>query len=210
MLPGWYEEFKEYTAESIWEDQGSLDNALAMTKGLQDSYIVKDYVKSRKHEWYDACFIKNIADKENAGKIIGNFINRQGDDLVGGVVLRKFENLKCIGIHERSGMPLSEEYRVFVYAGRILILDNYWREESGVNLSDNERKWIEEIAGKTKSNFVTIDLARREDGALIIVELGDGQVSGLQQIKAEDFYKKFEVVGEDTNLIEFFPDDAVE
>lgn len=210
MLPGWYEEFKEYTPESVWEDQGSLDNALAMTKGVEGSYIVKDYVKSRKHEWYDACFIKNIADTENASKIIGNFVNRQGTDLVGGVVLRKFENLKHIGFHERSGMPLSEEYRVFMYAGKILILDDYWKEDKVLKLSDNERKWIEVIAGKIKSNFVTIDLARREDGAFIIMELGDGQVSGLQQIKAEDFYKGFEVMGEDSIPIEdFFPDEAV-
>ena len=31
-------------------------------KQLNGPYIVKDYVKSRKHEWYDACFIKNISD----------------------------------------------------------------------------------------------------------------------------------------------------
>lgn len=210
MLPGWYEEFKEYTAESIWENQGNLDNALAITKGLEGSYIVKDYVKSRKHEWYDACFIKNIADIENTSKIIGNFINRQGTDLVGGVVLRKFENLKHIGFHERSGMPLSEEYRVFVYAGKILILDDYWKEDKSTKLSDDERKWIGAIVDKIKSNFVTMDLARREDGALIIMELGDGQVSGLQQIKAEDFYKGFEIVGKNTiPAEEFLPDDVV-
>ncbi|MDD3404025.1 MAG: ATP-grasp domain-containing protein [Hespellia sp.] len=192
-LPGWYEEFKEYTAESIWENQGSLDNALEMTKGLEGPYIVKDYVKSRKHEWYDACFIKNIADRENAGKIISNFIQRQGTDLVGGIVLRRLEDLKCIGFHEKSGMPLSEEYRIFVYAGKIHILDDYWKNNQSITLSDDERKWIGAIAEKIKSNFVTIDLARRTDGTIIIMELGDGQVSGLQQIKAENFYKRFEI-----------------
>ena len=34
-----------------------------------------------------------------------------------------------------------------------------------------------------------MDLARCEDGRLIIMELGDGQVSGLQQIKPAHFYK---------------------
>lgn len=192
MLPGWYEDFKECTAKSLWEDQGSLENALAMTKGLEGCYIVKDFVKSRKHEWFDACFIQNIADKENASKIIGNFINRQGSDLVGGVVLRRFEKLKQTGFHERSGMPLSEEYRVFAYGGKILILDDYWNEDKVVNLSANERDRIETMVGRLKSNFVTIDLGRREDGSLIIMELGDGQVSGLQQIKAEDFYNAFD------------------
>lgn len=204
MLPGWYEEFREYTAESVWENQGSLDNALVMIKGLEGSYIVKDYVKSRKHEWYDACFIPNIADKEKSGKIIGNFIHRQGTNLVGGVVLRKFERLKQTGFHERSGMPLSEEYRVFVYAGRILVLDDYWTENQSVMISGDEREWIEAIAGKTKSNFVTIDLARKEDGTLIIMELGDGQVSGLQQVKADDLYKAFSAPSESTPESENF------
>lgn len=52
-----------------------------------------------------------------------------------------------------------------------------------------EYKWIESVAAKVRSNFVTIDVARKEDGTLIIMELGDGQVSGLQQLKADTFYK---------------------
>lgn len=127
----------------------------------------------------------------NAAKVISNFINRQGADLVGGILLRKFETLKQIGFHEKSGMPISEEYRVFIFAGRILIMDDYWREGEVVRFSDEEQKWIEEIACKVKSNFVTMDLARKEDGSLIIMELGDGQVSGIQQIKPEHFYFAF-------------------
>lgn len=48
------------------------------------------------------------------------------------------------------------------------------------------------IARKVKSNFVTVDIARKDDGELIIIELGDGQVSGLQQIDVKEFYKSFE------------------
>lgn len=88
-------------------------------------------------------------------------------------------------------MPISEEYRVFIFAGRILIMDDYWREGEVVRFSDEEQKWIEEIACKVKSNFVTMDLARKEDGSLIIMELGDGQVSGIQQINPEHFYFAF-------------------
>lgn len=164
---------------------------MSMAKSLAGPYIVKDYVKSRKHEWYDACFIQDIADRENAEKIIRNFIARQGDSLVGGIVLRRFEALKQTGFHERSGMPLSEEYRAFLYAGKIMMIDNYWAEHGEGKISAEEKLWIESIANRVKSNFVTVDIARKEDGSLIIMELGDGQVSGLQQIKSEDFYKAF-------------------
>lgn len=191
-LPGWYDEFKDYTAYSMWETEGNLENIMHKVKGLEGPYIVKDYVKSRKHEWYDACYIKNVSNHENTAKIISNFIERQGSDLVGGVVLRKFEYLNQIGFHEKSGMPISEEYRVFIFEGKILIIDDYWREGEEVTLTEEERKWIEGIAFNIKSNFATMDLARREDGSLIIMEFGDGQVSGIQQIKPEHFYAAFE------------------
>ena len=191
MFSGWYEDFKDETPESVWESGESVNDILNLTHNLMGSYIVKDYVKSRKHEWYDACFIENISNKENLSRVITNFINRQGSDLAGGIVLRKFEKLKQIGFHEKSGMPISEEYRIFVFAGRVLIVDDYWRENKNVSFSDEEWNWIDKIVGRIKSNFVTIDLARKEDGNLIIMELGDGQVSGIQQIKPEYFYEAF-------------------
>lgn len=42
-----------------------------------------------------------------------------------------------------------------------------------------QQLWIEAAVKKLESNFVTINIARREDGKLIIMELGDGQVSGI-------------------------------
>ncbi len=192
LLPNWYEEFKDYTAESRWTTTNCMDDAIDLSKRLRGSYIVKDYVKSRKHEWYDACYIQDIADRKNTEKVIRNFVHRQDDYLVGGVVLRQFVPLKQIGFHEQSGIPIAEEYRVFVHAGRILVIDDYWTNAHEVYLTDSEYKWIEEIAGNVKSNFVTIDLARKADGSLIIMELGDGQVSGLQQIEAAGFYRTFE------------------
>lgn len=191
LLPGWYDDFKKETAATVWETQGNVKSALLAVASWEGACIVKDYVKSRKHEWYDACFIPNISDTPNASKVIGNFIDRQGEDLVGGVVLRRLEKLKQIGFHERSGMPLSEEYRVFIYAGQVLAVDDYWTENTGAGISDEEYQWIKSIAKRVKSNFVSLDLARREDGTLTIMEFGDGQVSGLQQFKPEEFYGKF-------------------
>lgn len=191
LLPGWYEDFEAETAKSVWSTTDKKEDVMALTKGMIGSFIVKDYVKSRKHEWYDACFIKDIRDTENASKVIGNFIDRQEDTLVGGVVLRHFETLRQIGFHEDSGMPLSEEYRVFVYAGQILAIDDYWTDKNEVNLTKDEYSWVESIAKRIKSNFVTVDLARKEDGSLIIMEFGDGQVSGLQHLNEETFYRTF-------------------
>ena len=192
LLPGWYGEFAAETAESVWTSGNSVDDIMRLAKKLNGgSYIVKDYVKSRKHEWYDACFIKNIRDQASAKRVIGNFIERQGENLVGGVVLRKFENLKKAGFHKQSGMPLSEEYRVFIYAGKVFTIDSYWNQAAEVSFTEKESAWIESIAARVKSSLVTVDLARKEDGSLIIMEFGDGQVSGLQQLRSEEFYRGF-------------------
>ena len=195
LLPGWYSDFEGATPFSIWNESRDIRAALELTEGLEGAFVVKDYVKSRKHEWHDACFIKDISDKEDTFRVINNFINRQGSNLEGGIVLRKFESLKSIGYHKDSGMPISEEYRVFVFKGEILISDNYWSENEEVNISEDEYIWIESISGKIESNFVTIDVARKTDGKLIIMEMGDGQVSGLQQIDAYEFYGAFQNQG---------------
>lgn len=53
------------------------------------------------------------------------------------------------------------------------------------------RLWLEGMASKIKSNFISMDVARKDSGELIIMELGDGQVSGLQQIDPQHFYCGF-------------------
>ena len=195
LLPGWYKDFERFTPFSIWSESKNIEDALKLTDGLGGAFIIKDYVKSRKHEWYDACFIKDIRDKENTERVINNFINRQSSNLEGGVVLRKFESLKSIGNHKDSGMPISEEYRIFVFKGEILIADNYWNDGGEVNITEDEYTLIESIISKIESSFITIDLARKTDGNLIIMEMGDGQVSGLQQMDTYEFYGAFQNQG---------------
>lgn len=38
--------------------------------------------------------------------------------------------------------------------------------------------------------FFTVDIAKKSNGEWIIMELGDGQVSGLQEYNIKDFYIK--------------------
>jgi len=189
-LPGWYKDFEDKTAYSVWTNGTEADILIQKSRLMTKSCIVKDFVKSRKHEWESACFIPDIRDTDRATNVIKTFVSRQGDSLTGGLVLREYLHLKKIGTHEKSGMPLSEEYRVFVLGGSVLTIDGYWNHEEKLNLSEDEYRWIEEIASEIKSSFVTIDLARKEDGKLVVMELGDGQVSGLQEISAKEFYSK--------------------
>ena len=70
---------------------------------------------------------------------------------------------------------------------------DYWTDKQNIKLSDYEYTWIKTIASRVKSNFATVDIARKEDGELVIIEFGDGQVFGLQQLDAGAFYQLFDV-----------------
>lgn len=126
--------------------------------------------------------------------MIYNFVERQANNLTGGIALREFENLNSIGFHDISGMPNSEEYRVFVFKKHILVMDNYWSKNANQILSESEIEWIQSLIERIESNFVTIDLARNENGTLIVMELGDGQVSGLQEIDSKYFYQRINLL----------------
>ncbi|MCY9514612.1 ATP-grasp domain-containing protein [Paenibacillus apiarius] len=195
-FPCSYDIIRENTPASIWFSEEQVrDNFDSVLEGLQvfgeRPVIVKDYVKSRKHEWEDACYISDAADKEHARQVISNFVTRQGDDLNEGIVLREFVRLEFLNRHPRSDMPLSKEYRVFFLDQQPLMMLHYWDEAE----YDEERPNMEhfmDIARRVKSRFFTMDIAKLESGDWIIVELGDGQVSGLPDLAdIEGFYRSF-------------------
>jgi hypothetical protein len=72
--------------------------------------IVKDFVKSRKHEWTDACFIPSAADRSAVERVVNRFLELQGEELAGGLVFREFIEFRPVGTHSRSRMPLTEEW----------------------------------------------------------------------------------------------------
>lgn len=191
-FPGFYPYIKDRTPESNWFVQYAngylgVDELTKRIKRFGDSpVIVKDFVKSRKHEWEEACFVPSAQDEEAFKRVVNTFIERQGEFLSGGIVARKFVPLKKVGTHEKSGMPLFNEYRTFILSGKPIITGRYWTQgDAGdrPNLDD-----FAEVIEEVDSNFFTMDLAQTDEGEWIIIELGDGQVSGLQGIDPYLFY----------------------
>lgn len=70
-LPGWYATFADLTPMSVWRptkpgEAVAADDLAALAASLPPGAgIVKDYVKSRKHEWEQACFLPDLADTES-------------------------------------------------------------------------------------------------------------------------------------------------
>lgn len=186
LLPSWYDKVFPNTARSVWTEGGDIEKAIAMLDDFDSDVIVKDYVKSRKHEWYEACFVSNNSCGE---KVIKTFVERQGENLVGGIVLREFLKLKKAGYHNQSGMPISEEYRVVVALGKVVSVTAYWEGQTEDRI-DKIGEFALECTRKIRSNFYTVDVAVKTNGDLVVMEVGDGQVSGLQEETAEKYYEK--------------------
>ena len=191
-LPSSYELIEGLTPATLWfECDGKPDWEGLFARLAQfghNSLVLKDYVKSQKHYWHEACYIPRASDKETVKKVVQKFLELQGEDLAGGLVFRLFEQYKSLGNHEISGMPLSIEYRLFVLQGRPLLLCPYWDDGEYIGEAP-ELSVFEDLLAKIESPFYTADMALREDGQWRLVELGDGQVAGLpDSCTAADFY----------------------
>ncbi|MEU5035161.1 ATP-grasp domain-containing protein [Streptomyces rubiginosohelvolus] len=172
-LPGWYEEFDGLTPRSAWcamapgspppsdEELTGLAAPLGPGPG-----IVKDFVKSRKHEWHEACYVPELGNRRQLASVVGRFVALQGDFLAGGLVLRAFEPFVAGG-----------EARVWWVDGEAVLVTAH--PDTPDRHPVPELPSVRTAVGRLGLRWVTTDLALREDGVWRVVEVGDGQVSGL-------------------------------
>nr|WP_321231327.1 ATP-grasp domain-containing protein [uncultured Psychroserpens sp.] len=178
-LPDSYEKIASKTPKSNWTTELTNDAILTLTSNFGESpIIVKDFVKSEKHNWDEACFIPNASDSDKVKSVVDKFIELRGDSLNEGLVFRQFEELEFLTEHSKSGMPLTKEYRVFFANKKIIKIFDYW-DEGEYGETKPELDDFIEIAQNIDSKFFTMDIAKKKNGDWIIMELGDGQVAGL-------------------------------
>ncbi|WP_345431647.1 ATP-grasp domain-containing protein [Actinoallomurus vinaceus] len=185
-LPGWYDTFAGVTPASVWLPLSpgatpAADKLAELVRPLGSGpAVVKDYVKSRKHEWDEACFIPELADVERLHAVVARFIERQGDFLAGGIVIREYERLE------------DGEARVWWVDGEPVLMGPH------PDTPDRHpRPQADPIAPCVRAlgcRFITTDLARRADGVWRVVEVGDGQVSDLPSVaEPADLYLSFPI-----------------
>jgi hypothetical protein len=196
-LPDSLKYIKEHTPKTVFqkiEDASSIDILIEKSKIFNGKpVIIKDYVKSEKHYWDTACYVENSNDTVKLTDTINNLINIRENYLNEGIVIREYVELTNLTKHSKSAMPLSEEYRLFFYNNQLLCIFDYWEEGDYKNKKPNTTEF-ENIAKKIESNFFTMDIAKDKNGNYIIIELGDGQVSGIS--KKEDISIFYKYLGE--------------
>jgi hypothetical protein len=150
-LPNWYPLIPDLTPETyFFSIDEDLESALANLGWSR--FFIKDYVKSLKTS------VGSIIDKPSEiDRVIAEMQKYRGT-IEGGICVRQVEDF----------IPETEQ-RYFVLNGRAF----------AANPDAEIPAIIEECASRIHSKFFSVDAIERSDGCQRIVEIGDGQVSGL-------------------------------
>lgn len=164
-LPGWYEGLRTVTPASVWTECSDLTELLKATRALGGGAgVLRDYVKSMKHYWTDACYLPDLTDEAAVERIGARFLELRDDAFTGGFVVRRFEHFT------------GSEARTWWVGGRCVLTtphpDTPDDLPTGLDLIE-----VEPLVAELALPFVTVDVTRTTTGAWRVVELGDGQVS---------------------------------
>lgn len=181
-LPESYSVIKHYTPLSVWLRSyvdASINHIMHILRAFGSRpVVVKDFVKSRKYEWEEACYIPSASDQRLVEPVVRRFIELQGEELNEGLVFREFVEFEPLTQHSKSKMPLTKEFRIFFLDSKPIYSIEYW-EEGDYRGTTPSIEQFRDVAKAVQSRFFTMDIAKRLDGEWMIVELGDGQVAGL-------------------------------
>lgn len=156
-LPEWYSLLKEFTAETKVYPE-SADIAGDLSSSNWDGCFLKDYVKSLSTD--GGAVVRNLGEIPN---VIAKMKKYRGQ-IEGGLCVRRIEDYDA-----------ASERRYLVWHGKAYSDDG------------NIPELVQIAAERILSPFFTVDVARRSDGELRIIELGDGQVSDRKHWSSADF-----------------------
>jgi hypothetical protein len=179
----WYNDVIEHTPQTWFHDLSQCDH--------DGPFVVKGKTNSKKNQWATKMFAR---DRKEALLIASELMS---DDNIAqqGVIFREFVPLKTLEVGV-GGMRFSNEWRFFFYKNKIIDYGYYWEiaEEDTINRAQMTAAgldFVNKIANIISEHvpFFVLDIAQKEDSDdWILVEVNDGQMSGLQCIDPEQFY----------------------
>lgn len=177
-ITGWCDDLAEFTPKTYtqWGD---------LKEGV---WVVKGRTNSRKFRWNTHMYA------EGRTALLRVISNLYTDQMIAdqGIVVRDYVPLLKLG-EGINGLPISAEWRCFCYKDNILATGFYWsnfEELSPGNLPQegiNFLKKVTTIVSK-KVNFYVVDIALKENKKYMVVELNDGQQSGLSCVNPDEMY----------------------
>lgn len=200
-FPRWYGKFvmRGLTAPSTTfplstfkDGQPPWESLLSIISTFEGGCILKDYVKSRKQDWFEACFIPDTQDEANVRRVVLNFLRLTEGTISGGLVFREFQQFQRIGLHTKTRMPVINEHRAFIVNGKCIYLAPYWADG---DYADVRKPTVEEVEGIVRqgplaSPFYALDLALTVSNRWEVIEVNDGGASGVPEGgDVKDFYQ---------------------
>jgi len=133
-----------------------------------DNFMVKDYVKSVKGYDFPQSITSSISEEE-FDALLKKFKELRGDLFTGGYIFKEYLQFKKYG-------NATNEWRCFYVGGKTLALNRNSGQAASVPSPPENLVFR---CSSLQSAYYTVDFAELEDGSWIVVETGDGQVSGL-------------------------------
>lgn len=169
-------------------------NDLSHCRDYDGPFIVKGVTNSRKYQWDTHMFAK---DRRAASIVAHNLIN---DSMIGTqeLIFREYIPLKNLGTLI-SGCPVSNEFRFFFLGEHLLSSGFYWSTaefdvapQVPKEAADFAKHCAKRLAGQT--NFFVVDVAEKESGGWILIEVNCGSMSGLSECDPHELYKNLKGV----------------
>lgn len=110
------------------------------------------------------------------------------------IVARSYVPLRRLG-DGFGGCPISDEHRVFVVDGEVVARGAYWPEGdcdvAPTPSSEIPEAFLREAIARVgdKIRWYALDVARTSADGWIVIEVNDGQRSGLSEVPALDLYR---------------------
>ena len=167
LLPNALPYLERHTPHSLIYPHGAPIDWNVVNKTFR-KFMVKDYVKSVKETDFPA-FFETPVEADEMNTHIAKFTEHRGKLYTGGIVLRDFVDFKRYG-------ETTNEYRAFCLCGRLLSVSRNSNQSESCPFVPS--RFANSFTG-FPSNYYTVDFAEAADGTWIVLETGDGQVSGL-------------------------------
>jgi len=180
----WYETLVDMTPRS-WRTLASVPRGISL--------VIKGATNSRKFEWKQKMFAPTWEDALRITSELGQ------DGLIGpqGLIYREFVPLKVLEIG-LNDLPFANEWRFFFWGRTNLVYGFYWTateqrapiSTEGIRLAMDA---ADRVADGEHAQFFVIDVAETADGRWIVIEVNDGQMSGLSDCSAIDLYRNLAI-----------------
>ena len=155
--------------------------------------VLKGETNSRKDRWSTHMFASN---KKEAIEV---FLRLKSDRFFENqeIYIREFVKLKTYFTDPINGQPITKEFRFFCFRKNVLTGGFYWSNhldnfpDGAPSVSEVPKEFLNKLTNIIGNNatFYVMDVAQLENGDWVLVELNDGQMSGLSEVDPDELYR---------------------